>query len=395
METVLIRFRDEGLQEFLHASGSESDVIEQLNWQTGQVDSLKEICGNQPVIFLLPQQSVLQTSVELPEKASRQLLSAIEFQIEDRLAQDVEDQHVAIADSGESPIGVAVVSRQLMDRCLFLANVSGIRIRSILSEAELCPFESGVIRTQQTDGILLLRTGSHSSIKTEPALLPVVLNLLGRDTQFRVLSTSSAVGTLPLAEGWQQETSQSSLALSDLLGKSVINLLQRDYRLSSPLQAVYRHWRWAAIFLLGFVLLFGYNKTVSLNELETEVAALKQQQYQLARPFLASNVSADDNLKTLLIREMSRQQTQSVDEGFLSALMNFSRARSNFQQINVNRITFQRDPLRIDLLAAQLNVMEDLLQTVKRSASGASLADLSVKPGEVSATLVIPGGSDV
>lgn len=394
METILIRFTDDGLQDFLHASASESDLIESLDWQTGQVDLLGDICGNHPVIFLLPQELVLQTSVELPEKASRQLLSAIEYQIEDRLAQDVDDQHVAIGDKAESPIAVAIVARQLMDRCLFLANVSGIRLRSILSEVELCPFESGAIRTMQSGAALLLRTGAHSAIKTAPEFLPEVLNLLSRDTQFRVLSTASTDDVLHLPDGWQQEVSRSTLTLSDLLGKSVINLLQRDYRLSSPVQSFYRHWRWAAIFLIGFIVLFGYNKATTLNALESEVSALKQQQYQLVRPYLPADVTADDNLKTLLIREMNRQQTQNLDEGFLSALLDFSRARTNFQQVSVNRISFQRDTLRVDLLASQLNVMEDLLQTIRRSSSQASLADLSVKPGEVSATLVIPGGSD-
>ena len=395
MDTVLIRFLDAGLQDFQFATGSESDLVEQLNWQSGQVDSLKDICGNQPVILLLPQELVLNTAIELPEKASRQLLSAIEYQVEDRLAQDVEDQHVARVDDGQSPLAVAIVTRQIMDRCLFLANVSGIRLRSILSEAELCPFESGVIRVEESGGRLLLRTGNHSVLKTEVESLAAVLNLASRDTQFRVLKVSPTLGSLNLPEGWQQETGPSVLSVSDLQGKSVINLLQRDYRLSSPVQSIYRHWRWAALFLLGFALLFAYNTSVSLKNLESEVAALKQQQYQLARPYLAADVTADDNLKTLLIREMSRQQTQTVDEGFLSALLDFSKARSEFGQISVNRITFQRDTLRIDLLAGQLNLMEDLLQTVRRSASDASLDDLSVKPGEVSATLVIPGGSDV
>ena len=112
----------------------------------------------------------------------------------------------------------------------------------------------------------------------------------------------------------------------------------------------------------------------------------------MVRAFLPAGTTADDNLKTLLIRELSLQQGQAVDQGFLSALQRFSKAKAAYQQISLDRITFQRETLRIDLLANQLNAMEDLLQTIKRTDRAATLTDLSVKPGEVSATLVIPGG---
>ena len=81
--------------------------------------------------------------------------------------------------------------------------------------------------------------------------------------------------------------------------------------------------------------------------------------------------------------------------GFLFRLQRFAAAQKAYPQITVNRIAFQRDALRIELLAEQLNQVEDLLQTMKQSNGNATLNDLSVKPGEVSATLVLPGGDDV
>lgn len=395
MEYSLIRFTDTELQDLHHAVADESDRLDSLPWQAGSAALLGDLCGNRATIFLLPQQLVFNTTIDLPEKASRQILSAIEYQVEERLAQDVDSQHVAMGDSQASPLPVSVVSREIMDRCLALVADHSLRLHAILSESALCPCEPDAIRVEVSQGYLLLRTGVNSAIKTDRQVLPVVLDLVARDTGTRLLSLAPGVGELALPAGWTSEVRQSAATLSTLLAKESINLLQRHYRLTSPVITMIRQWRWVAVFLLGFILLFVYNQSNRLQRLETEVAALKEQQFELVKSHVPVGTTADDNLKKLLIQAMGRQQAQSDDQGLLPVLQRFSKAKRGYQQVSISRISFQGQTLRVDLLSNQLNQVEDLLQTIRQSDGSASLDGLSVKPGEVSATLVIPGGSDV
>ena len=116
MPRLLIQFTDDELVDFRWATFDEVTDSGVLNWQQAAAHELPEVAvqNPHPLIIVIPQQCVYLTQVELPERAGRQLLSAIEYQIEDQLACDIETQHFAIGDSNENPVSIAVVDRSIL-----------------------------------------------------------------------------------------------------------------------------------------------------------------------------------------------------------------------------------------------------------------------------------------
>ena len=105
MERLLIRFVDEAIADFRWARCDDASAGARFDWQSARSEELGRIAAQNPlpVSLIVPQQWVYLTDVELPEKASRQVLAAIEFQIEDQLAQDIETQHFALGDTSRNP----------------------------------------------------------------------------------------------------------------------------------------------------------------------------------------------------------------------------------------------------------------------------------------------------
>ena len=133
---LLIQFNSAELTDFRWALFDETLGRANYAWQHAGESELGNITlqNPHPVILVLPQQCVYLTQVELPEKASRQVISAIEFQVEDQLAQDIESQHFALGNPNDNPISIAVVERDIMQRCLDLGQSLGLRLLHIVPE---------------------------------------------------------------------------------------------------------------------------------------------------------------------------------------------------------------------------------------------------------------------
>ena len=138
-----------------------------------------------------------------------------------------------------------------------------------------------------------------------------------------------------------------------------------------------------------------YNKAVALHELEDELAGIKQQQYELLKPYLPANTSPDANFKKLLIERLKKLQKSQRGRGFLKLLLEFTRARSSFPNVKISRIGYQGDLLSFEISSSQLNDIEALLETVIKQGVNARLESLNIKPEQSSGRLVLQGGGDV
>ena len=394
---LLIQFNDETLTDFRWALCEEAESSAALVWQFAEADELGTIGAQNPhpVILVIPQQCVYLTQVELPEKASRQLLGAIEYQIEDKLAQDVESQHFAIGDPRQNPISVAVVSREIMDRCMQLAHSSGLRLASILPELYLCPWQGdGVALTEGHDGCLL-RYGDYRGLKCNAQALPAMLALVRREVEFeRIRFYADEAEETPSLDGFEVER----IALTDVrpgfADAPLIDLQQRDYQLASPWLNLARVWKWTALLIAALLVVFSYNRAVALQALENELADLRQQQYELLEPYLPEASGPDDNLKGLLIERMRELQASQSEQGFLQMMVEFTRARSAHPDVRISRISYQGNRLSFDISSSKLNDIESLLASVQKLGVDAKLEALSIKPDQSSGRLVMQGGGD-
>ena len=144
-----------------------------------------------------------------------------------------------------------------------------------------------------------------------------------------------------------------------------------------------------------FLLVAGYNKAVALQDMEQDLAALRQQQYELLKPHLQKDIGPEDNLKKALIDRLKQLQSNQSEQGFLQLMLKFSRARDKFPEVKIIRIGYQGKELVFDISSTQLNKIETLLEVVKKEGVDASLVSLNIKPELSSGRLVLRGGDDV
>jgi len=397
MARLLLQFTSDELADFRWASIDESVQTANIEWQSAEEAELAAVASQNPhpVIMILPQQCVYLSRVELPERAGRQLLSAIEYQVEDQLAQDIETQHFALGDSNANPISVAVVERSIMMRCIALAQGHGLRLLQILPELFLCPWPgSGIVLMQGYEGCLL-RYGDYRGLKCNAQALPAMLELIAREVEFDTI-TFYAAGDEPAPEldGYPIERKALAEARPGFVEAPVIDLQQRDYQLSSAWQGLARAWKWIGLLLAALLMLGAYNKAVALQELEQELAGIRDQQYELLKPHLPG-ISADDNLKKALIERLKLLQSGQREQGFLQLMLDFTRARAKFLDVKVTRVGYQDKQLAFDISSNELKSIEALLEAVKELGVDAKLVSLSIKPEFSSARLVMQGGDDV
>ncbi len=398
MLRLLIQFADEELTDFRWATFDETTHSDALGWQLADAHELPAVAAQNPhpVVIIIPQQCVYLTQVELPKNAGRQVLSAIEYQVEDQLAQDIESQHFALGDTSENPIAIAVVARPIMERCMTLARSHDLRLTQIIPELFLCPWPGdGVALSEGYDGYLL-RYGKYRGLKCNAQALPAMLELIKRDVEFDTITFygGEAEATPDVGEYSLQRHEIGATRLGIVDGP-LIDLQQRDYQLSSAWRGLAKSWKWVALLLTALLLIGGYNKAVALQELEAELAAIKQQQYDLLKPYLPADTSPDANFKKLLIERLKQLQASQQEQGFLKLLLDFSRARSSFPNVKISRIGYQGNILSFEISSSQLNDIEELLETIKKQGVNAKLESLNIKPDQSSGRLVLQGADNV
>lgn len=392
---LLIQFIDDELADFRWANFDEATDRADIDWHSAVESELAAVASQNPhpVIIVVPQQCVYLAQVELPEKAGRQVLSAIEYQVEDQLAQDIESQHFALGDTTENPVSIAVVARTIMDRCMMLAQEHGLRLVQVIPELFLCPWlGKGVAMAAGHDGCLL-RYGNYRGLKCHPQALPAMLDLVGQEIEIdEIRHYAGELEPSPELEAHQLERQALNTIKPGFVDAPLIDLQQRDYQLASKWHGLARAWKWIALLLATLLLIGGYNKAVALQALERELSTIKSQQYDLLKPYLPPDTDSDANLKKLLIDRMKQLQASQQEQGFLQLMLEFTRARAAYPSIEISRIGFQGRRLSFDIDSKQLTEIEALLGSVKKLGVNARLENLNIKPDQSSGRLVLEGG---
>jgi len=394
---LLIQFTDDELADFRWANYDEVAGRAEIDWRSAVESELAAVASQNPypAIIVIPQQCVYLAQVVLPEKAGRQVLSSIEYQVEDQLAQDIESQHFALGDTTENPVSIAVVARTIMDRCMALAQGHGLRLIQVIPELFLCPWPGrGVAMAAGHDGCLL-RYGNYRGLKCHPQALPAMLDLIGQDIEMdQIRHYAGELEPTPELEAYQLERQALDTVKPGFVDAPLIDLQQRGYQLASKWHDLARAWKWMALLLATLLVIGGYNKAVALQALERELSDIKLQQYELLEPYLPAGTASDANLKKLLIERMKQLQAGRQEQGFLSLMLEFTRARAAYPGIELSRIGFQGRRLSFDINSKQLNDIEALLESVKKLGVNARLENLNIKPELSSGRLVLVGGGD-
>ena len=399
MSRLIVRFDDASLDSFSWLVDQSDDASQPANWQTGSQTQLGELAkshGN--VLLAIAQQDIFITSYEIPGKASRQVLSSIEYQIEDQLAQDVELQHFAIADQSSNPVVIAVLEKNIMRRCLDLIQKYALPVTQIVPEVFLCPWSGnkGEVNLIESHDGLILRYGAYQGIKCRADLCEPMLDLIAAEQDIQGVNYYlQHPESHELINNEKYPGVFSQLRLEHLNpGNSNINLLQRQFQITSVWSKLLRVWKWVLTLLLILLAVTGYNRAIALQQMETRLSNIKVAQYELLKDYLPGDTGPSDDLKTEMINLLKQNQSGSVEVNFLELLSRFTQAKSAYSSIIIGKVGYQNKRLSIDITSNQLNEIESLLEAIESSGQAASLDNLNIKPDIISGQFVLDGASE-
>jgi len=400
MSRLIVRFHDSSLENLSWLVDQSDEVNRTINWQTGSQQQLGELAKkHSSVVLVIAQQDVYLTSYQIPGKASRQVLSSIEYQIEDQLAQEVEIQHFALGDQSSNPVAIAVVEKVIMLRCIKLIQKYGLVVTHIVPEIFLCPWfgKTGDVNLIESHEGVILRYGAHQGIKCRPELCETMLDLIAVEQDITVVNyylqqpesyDSMNIGKYPGA------CKQLTFENFDPGGSASINFLQRQFQVTSVWSKLLLAWKWVLGLLLILITVIGYNKAIALHQLEIRLSNLKATQYELLKNYLPANIDKSDDLKKELISLLKQAQSATEEVNFLELLSLFTQAKTAYSSIIIGKIGYQNKRLSIDITSNQLNQVESLLETIESTGQAARLENLSIKPDIISGQFVLDGAAE-
>lgn len=256
------------------------------------------------VSVLVPGADVLLAQVELPAMKAQRLAKAVPFALEEQLAEDVDDLHVAVGQrDSQGKVANAVVSRSRLEAWLAQLKAAGLHPDVMTPEmfgvhweadaAELGHWsmlvdgQAGLLRTGAQTGLAFEMQGLLTVLQacvdeageTPPASLRVTVcgeDQFADSENHRALSALCAEQGIDLSLDVQNETCNVALA-QGFDEQHAINLLQGDFSRKQQLEKLLRPWR-PALILAGVWLVLQVGMfAVEYNRLSTKSTELKEQ----------------------------------------------------------------------------------------------------------------------
>ncbi len=324
------------------------------------------------VVLLVPASLVLNVNCEVPGRNASQVRRALPFAVEEFVATDIEDMHVAAGVIGRGGmVRSQVVEREVLDNWLAALHEIGIRPGYALSEAEVLPGHKGR-STLLFDGDEVLMRNADSAACIDAENLEFVLGAFidASGDEAIIETVNGEVDPLSVAQlppeveftATMLDANQTVLAyLAGLwnergpLADKGINLLQGDYSVRMNASGKTSRWRavgaiaaaWFGIALLALIAK-GIYSGMEADRLKSDSAALYKDIYP-------STQRVPANLKRDVQFRMGGQGTAAAE--FMPLLGRLSKHLT--PAIKVRSFNFQgsRDELSTELI---LGSFEDL-----------------------------------
>ena len=365
MEQLLVRLgsRHEDPVQWLVWSGGEQEIIASGELpDASQLTTLKERAGQRAVIALAPASDVLLRWVTLPPRASRKVLTAIPFMLEDELAQDIHKQFFAMGPKKGDQQAVAVVSREKMDEWQQWLSDAGLFCDKLIPDALAVPHTPGAWSVLTIGDALLVREDEWQGMQGELSwLLPAFASQLRRsDTLVPVKNYSDIdLVSIPNADIQQTELELPMHILATEAVKTDSNLFQGDYRIKRKKAGQWHQWRVAAVLAVVALTTSLIDKGVSIYQLKQENARLSAQIDQVVK----AGFPGLGPYRDLRLKIRSEMASMEQGGGGASMLVMMDQLTNAFSSSQIKPQTLRFDASRTEIrMQAQGRNFESLEQ---------------------------------
>lgn len=354
---------------FTWLSFSQSGEI--LSQQT--FHSLNEIPSANPKdrwLILIPGQSVLLTSVHLPKTHRRELEKAVPYALEEQLTNEIDQCHFAIGEPDrEGNCLVGVIDKKTLEYYLSLLSSYHITPAVLLPDFLALSYQENTWSITLNDDTAAVRTEKmlgFSSLTTNlKLLLPLALEktrLMPEKIKIHAnttLSIKNIFEKLPIP--LESLTERSAYDYRETIKNPIFNLLSSHYRQKKSAVSHQRNpWPWVGvaaaiwlIVLMGTKFTYLFVSKHQIKQLQTQINT----HYQQIFPGTLS-----DNPRLHLEQELNALQKSSQNDQFIQLLSRSGFILRHYSTITLNKITYQKNELILELSSEHLNDLEKFMR---------------------------------
>ncbi|MCK5810928.1 MAG: hypothetical protein KAH00_07550 [Cocleimonas sp.] len=360
---------------------------------------LHAMASGKKVVVFIPSEDVLLTHVNIPSTNKKQLLQAVPYALEERLADDIESLHFAIHSEKESDLTrVAIINHQKMEHWLELLLQHAIHPHYILPNLYAISVKPDSWTLIRTENKSYLRQDKWTGFSCDNSLLSLFLEeeLKNKEGIPEALYYYGDETHYPAELGDIERhllSSSNEVHHDEVVDVLALNLLTGFSRGDSALfNFNWKPWLPAASLaaLLGIIwlsMLAWKNHLLDnkLNNLEAEIVSVYQQTFPNSRIQNAS-VQMSQKLEAL------QKNTGTTGGSTLQTISIVSPFLKKFKDIQLREIRHQHDELLFVISAPNITRLEAFKNTlIKEGALKVEIKSSTTTANKVESTLVIKG----
>ena len=366
-------------------------------FQASDWNKVHGLTSGKKVVVFIPNEDVLLTSITIPSKNKKQLLQAVPYALEERLADDIDALHFAVyRENNDTPTNIAVINHQRMEHWLTILREHNIHPHYILSSLFALPYKIDSWTLINKKNISHLRQGKWSGFSCDQNLLATFLAEELDKSSPKSIYYSGEVSDYPdeLSELERHTLSNGNEANhDDIVDALELNLLTGFSRGDSALLNInWKPWRpvVALVGLLGAIwigMLAWKNHQLDnqLTYLENEIESVYKQTFPKSR---IQNAPVQMKQRLTVLQKGKGSSSGSA----LQAIATVSPFFKKFPKISLREIRRQNDELLFVVNAPNLSSLERFKNTLsKEGALEVEIKSSTTTSDNVESTLVVKG----
>ncbi len=356
-------------------SGSEAGVIASGTLEgAAQLGELQTRAGGRPLYVLVPASELVFRTLTLPGRGSRRSLQALPFLLEEQVAGDVEQLHLALLNREGPSVSVAAVEKVRLQQWLDWLSEAGLKPRQLMPDVLALPLQpEGGWSAVQLGEQWLLRQGPSAGLVAEVSWLGALLGSYAPAPD--IASFSPPPSGVP--GNWLAQPPELAMQLlAQGATETRFNLLQGAFRRQPEWARLLRPWRKAMLAAGVCLLLVLANRGLALYQLQQTEQRLRAETVQLYQRLVPGQT------RVINPRAQLRQQLQALQggggaESLLGMLQALTPAFAALTELQPRQLRFdgQKGELRLSLTA-------DSFQTFERFRALAP-PGLEIQPGDM------------
>ncbi len=361
---------------------------------------LAETATGKHIIAIIPGHESYSTWLDIPKKQARQLMRAIPFMMEDKLAQDIEQMHFATGRRHEDKLEICAIAHYRLKAYLKQLQKHKLKVQALYSDTAILPTSDTFIYADIYSMIARLGDNNCRFNNEEwRELLPIFLLETKPESQIKVMLAESDYQ--PDIEALADEERAISFEC-DLVRQGIdyiadqlhpeLNLLQGSYDTKESWGSHLKQWKLPMALAAAWLVVSFTMSFVELWRLESQQAEYEQQ-------IEAAYKSAFPQGK-LRIKQAKRQMQGKMDEilgsgeGDQTFLLLLEQAALGFDGKLDVKPTYmiynkRNSELRIDLDGKDIETLTNFKNKLTGANMSASLSSMNARDDRYNARLIL------